>query len=186
MKKQNQKLMKMISICVALILVGSVALFANQNGANIGEEKAKTIALEHAGIKERDTSFIRVTLDYDRGIAEYDVEFWVGNTEYDYEINATTGAIKSFDYDAEYQHRANGAQPSQNAASFIGEEKAREIALQHAGVKDVTRFRIKLDYDDGFAEYEIEWRVGRKDYEYTISATTGDIIEFDVDDDGWF
>ena len=38
---------------------------------------------------------MQVKLDRDDGQLVYDVEFYAGNTEYDYEINATTGKIIS-------------------------------------------------------------------------------------------
>ena len=73
----------------------------SQSGSYIGEAKAKSIALSHAGLSEDQVTFVRVKLDRDDGRWEYEVEFYKGGTEYDYEINATTGAILSYDYDAE-------------------------------------------------------------------------------------
>ena len=40
-----------------------------------------------------DTVFINVELDYDDGMRVYDVEFFSGNKEYDYKIDAASGAI---------------------------------------------------------------------------------------------
>ena len=56
-------------------------------------ERAKQIAVSHAGVSG--ASFTKVELDTDDGIAVYEIEFKVGNTEYDYEINAASGAIIS-------------------------------------------------------------------------------------------
>ena len=63
----------------------------------IGEARAKEIALAHAGLSASQVSFYRTKLDYDHGRAEYEVEFWKDHTEYDYEIDAATGDILSFD-----------------------------------------------------------------------------------------
>ena len=98
----------------------------------------------------------------DDGIWQYDIEFHKDTTEYDYDIDALTGEVLSFDHDAEYYHHAQ----ADNAGSEqITEEQAKQLALQHAGVaeKDAQRLQIKFDYDDGRGEYEVEWSVGRTD-----------------------
>ena len=61
--------------------------------SKISVERAKQIAVYHAGVSG--ASFTKVELDTDDGIAVYEIEFKVGNTEYDYEINAASGAIIS-------------------------------------------------------------------------------------------
>lgn len=65
----------------------------------ITEEDAKAIALKHAGLNESDVKGLRVTRDRDDGRQEYEVEFRKDMTEYDYEINAATGDIISYDID---------------------------------------------------------------------------------------
>ncbi|MBQ6625663.1 MAG: PepSY domain-containing protein [Ruminococcus sp.] len=65
----------------------------------ISEEKAKSIALEHAGFKESEVKFLHVELDYDDGVLRYEVDFRQGNYEYDYDIDSNTGKILSYDKD---------------------------------------------------------------------------------------
>ena len=60
---------------------------------NIGYAKAKSIALNHAGVSENEVYDMDIELDDEDGILVYEVEFKSGNMEYDYEINAATGAI---------------------------------------------------------------------------------------------
>ena len=67
----------------------------------IGTAKAKKIALEYAGVSASKADFIKVSLDYDDGVRIYDVEFYAGDYEYEFEINARTGAI--YDYDKDYR-----------------------------------------------------------------------------------
>ena len=149
---------------------------ADITGTAIDEEKAKSIALSDAGVKEADTSYLVVKADYDDGTAVYDVEFYVASTklEYDYEIDAATGEIRSYDYDAEYYT------PTQNTSSYIGETKAKQIVEQKAGTTG-TYHEFKLDYDDGRAVYEGELRSGRMEYEFEIDAVTGTILDWDAD-----
>lgn len=65
----------------------------------IGEERAKQIALDRAGIASDGVSFVRVELDRDNGIWRYEVEFRQGRTEYDADIKADDGKIISFETD---------------------------------------------------------------------------------------
>ena len=60
---------------------------------DIGYAKAKSIALNHAGVSENEAYDMDIELDNEDGILVYEVEFKSGNMEYDYEINAATGAI---------------------------------------------------------------------------------------------
>lgn len=68
-------------------------------------------------------------------------------------------------------------------ATDIGEAKAKAIALKNAGVSEgeTTRLRVERDYDDGRVEYNVEFRVGNKEYEYEIDAKTGKILDQDID-----
>ncbi len=60
---------------------------------DIGHTKAKSIALNHAGVSENTAYDMDVELDDEDGTFVYEVEFKSGNMEYDYEIDAATGAI---------------------------------------------------------------------------------------------
>ena len=60
---------------------------------DIGHAKAKSIALNHAGVSESKAYDMEIELDDEDGTLVYEVEFKSGNREYDYEIDAATGAI---------------------------------------------------------------------------------------------
>ena len=70
-----------------------------QPSDGITEAEAQAIALEHAGLTEEAVSRLHVRKDFDDGRQEYDVEFHVEYLEYEYEIDAVTGKILSFDKD---------------------------------------------------------------------------------------
>ena len=156
----------------------------NQNTSNglISESEAQSKALAHAGLNASQVSFVRSHLDWDDGRQVYDVEFYTSDyKEYDYEIDARTGAVLSFDYDAEYY---NYTQPSggnaSNSGSYIGESKARSIALSYvSGATDANVRYARLDYDDGRAEYEVKIVYGTMEYEFEIDAYSGAVISRD-------
>ena len=60
---------------------------------DIGYAKAKSIALNHAGLRENQAYDMDIELDDEDGKLIYEVEFKSGNMEYDYEIDAASGAI---------------------------------------------------------------------------------------------
>ena len=143
--------------------------------ADIGVEKAKEITLAHAGLSNDKVSFVKAKLDYEDGVKVYDVEFYSGNVEYDYEIDAANGAILSVDKDIE--NYVIPTQPSKEAqASEISVEKAKQIALSHAGVGSARFTKAKIDYENGIKVYEIEFKVGNMEYEYDINVSNGAII----------
>ena len=61
---------------------------ARSPAPTIGAGKAKTIALNHAGVSASNAVFLHAKLDYDDGRRTYEVEFYSGSKEYDYEIDA--------------------------------------------------------------------------------------------------
>lgn len=150
-------------------------------GSYLGAAKAREIALNHAGISASHATFVRSQFEYDDGRAVYDVDFWSGNKEYDYEIDARSGAIVSYDFDIEgYVPGSSGGTQS---SADIGAGKAKTIALNHAGVSasNAVFLHAKLDYDDGRRTYEVEFYSGSKEYDYEIDAATGEILSYDFD-----
>ncbi len=56
-------------------------------------DDVKMIAFEKAGVAEADVTDLSIELDEENGVRYYDVSFDVGQSEYDYDIDATTGEI---------------------------------------------------------------------------------------------
>ena len=79
----------------------------------------------------------------------------------------------------------NAGTNAQAQAGMLTQQQALEIALQHAGVKaqDISRQRIKLDYEHGRQVYEIEFNVGWTEYSYDVDAANGEILSFEMDMD---
>ncbi len=152
---------------------------ATGNYAYITAEQAKGFALAHAGVKASDVTFIKAEFDWDGGIAEYEVEFYAGSTEYDYDIDAVTGEVRSFDHDVE------GWQPAASGNSgTITSERARELAVKYAsdrGIKTAAVVKCKLDWDDGRQIYELELRGGNTEYECKIDASSGAVLAWEID-----
>ena len=149
-------------------------------------DNAKAAALKDAGLSESDVTFKKTELDHSHGTQVYDIEFYTSDTKYDYEIDASNGTVLEKNIE-QFQSRTNPTDSTINNSSndYIGVDRAKEIALNHAQLSesDVQFAKAKLENDDGGVEYEIEFYSGRTEYDYTIDAVSGNIIEYDVDYD---
>ena len=159
----------------------------NQTAGEITVEEAKTSAREHAGLTADAVTFVKAKQDYDDGRLVYEIEFVTtsgnGYLEYDYEIDAATGSILSYDYDAEsYTPQPTTTTPSTATGALIDEATAKLTAVnQMPGASTSDIYEWKLDYDDGRWEYEGKIIYNQMEFEFTIDAATGAVIEWDVE-----
>ena len=147
--------------------------------AAVTEEQARETALSHAGLTADQVTFVRSELDRDDGRLMYDVEFYTSDyKEYDYEIDAATGEILSYDYDAEgYSY-----QPNATPGTAITAEQARAIALAEVpGAAESDIYEFETDRDDGRLEYEGKIIYNNTEYEFTIDGYSGAIREWDAE-----
>ncbi|MCC8129256.1 MAG: PepSY domain-containing protein, partial [Clostridiales bacterium] len=156
----------------------------------IGEDAAKEAALTDAGFAESEVTGLRVQLDTDDGVTIYEVEFCQGGNEYDYDVNATTGAIitKSVEPDDDATTQSidsTGSSADTSTSSLIGKTAAQEVALEDAGFaeSEVTGLTVKQDKENGVTVYEVEFYQGGNEYDYEINATTGAIVTKSVEPD---
>lgn len=150
----------------------------------IDVEAAKNAALSDAGVDASQAMFTRTRMEREDGVTVYELEFRTSTHEYEYEINAATGAVhsRSVEAFAPSGGRHSEPQPSPDAA-LVGLDAAKSAALAHAGCSadEVVFTKAELDYDNGRAVYDIEFRKGRAEYEYEIDAAAGDVLEYDWD-----
>ena len=65
----------------------------------IGVDQAKSIAAEHAKIAENEIVFSKAKLENDDGRTVYEIEFYYEKIEYEYKIDAVSGAIIEYDFE---------------------------------------------------------------------------------------
>lgn len=160
--------------------ITSGAITSSEGGISttgtITAEDAKSKALSHAGLKSDQVSFVRAKMDVDDGRQVYDVEFYTNAKEYDYEIDAKTGEIISYDYDAD------SYTPPASSNNSITADKAKSIALGQvpgAAAKDIYEF--ETDYDDGKLVYEGKIIYNNQEYEFEIDGYSGAIRSWESD-----
>ena len=142
----------------------------------ISEDEAKSIALNHAGVSAGEIRHYEIKLDRDDGVYVYEIEFETSSYEYDYEINAATGAIIESDRE--------GIESAPQNGNYITEDEALAIALARVNLNadQISGLEIELTEDDGRMVYEIEFRSGGAEYEFTVNAVTGAVIDMEIDD----
>jgi len=139
---------------------------------------AKRIALKKAKLQENEVEFVKTEEDRDDGRYEYDIEFVSGNIKYEFEIDKKTGDIRQFSTET-VEKKPSGPEKSE----YIGTQKAKEAALAKAGLSgsQVTFTKVKLDYDDGRYEYEVEFVTDSEEHEFTIDAKSGAVLQYEID-----
>jgi uncharacterized membrane protein YkoI len=160
-------------VCAMVMILTSIHAVSAQQ--YIGEVKAKTIALENAGVTETAAIFMKVHLEHEDGRTSYEIEFYSGSTAYDYEIDAISGEIFKYQQEIGYAAKAS----ADNAANYIGETKAKSIALENAGITEsqTAAMKLHLDSEHKTMVYDIEFYSGNTKYDYEIDAVSGQILE---------
>ena len=160
--------------------------------AYIGADRAKEVAFERAGVSASKAANMTVELDYEDGVMVYQVEFKYGGYEYDCDVNATTGAVVKYEKEADddsqkqtNQSDTTSTQSNGSTSGGISKDKAKEIALSHAGVSasKISDYSIEVDTENGIKIYEIDFKAGGYEYEYDINAATGSVMRCDKEAD---
>ena len=152
----------------------------------IGTDKAMDIAAAAFGkASTAKMAYSEVDPELDESPAHYEVEIRSrSGEEFEYKIDAYTGAILESKREAADGAEAPVVQPSNPAASGdIGHAKAKSIALNHAGVSESKAYDmdIELDDEDGRLVYEVEFKSGNMEYAYEIDASSGAVLKHEAE-----
>ena len=152
----------------------------------IGTDKAMDIAAAAFGkASTAKMAYSEVDPELDESPAHYEVEIRSQtDEEFEYKVDAYTGAILESKREAADGTEVPVVQPSKPAASGdIGYAKAKSVALNHAGVSENKAYDmdIELDDEDGRLIYEVEFKSGNMEYSYEINAATGAILKHEAE-----
>ena len=158
-------------------------------------DKAREIALAHAGVSADDVRWDDREFDFENGQPIFELNFDTNGLEYEYEVDAQTGKVlkahRERDDDRPAAKSTESTKTTENTSaassktstsgtdSYIGVEKAKSIALQKASVSasDVRWEKAELDRDDGRVSYELEFYANGLEYEYDIDVLTGKVLK---------
>ena len=156
----------------------SAAATAQTVTGTVDEEMAQKIALEHAGVKATDATITKSKLDYEGRRQVYEIEWYAGGKKYDYEIAVDTGEILSSAYD----EKTSGWSVSNSSNVTVSEADAKQTALGRvSGATQKDIYEWQFDYDDGRPEYEGKIIYGGTEYDFTIDASSGAVIEWEAE-----
>lgn len=156
----------------------SAAATAQTVTGTVDEEMAQKIALEHAGVKATDATITKSKLDYEGRRQVYEIEWYAGGKKYDYEIAVDTDEILSSAYD----EKTSGWSVSNSSNVTVSEADAKQTALGRvSGATQKDIYEWKFDYDDGRPEYEGKIIYGGTEYDFTIDASSGAVIEWEAE-----
>ena len=145
----------------------------------IDQETALKAALDHAGLESGQISRLEVERDYDHGQAVYEISFRdPQEQEYEYQIDALTGEILSYDFDMKGGRRNRGTEAS---GSMLTEDQVREKVLARVPGASAEDVFLRLEQDDGRMEYDGTLVYQGMEYEFKIDAYSGDIREWEAD-----
>ena len=152
----------------------------------IGTDKAMDIAAAAFGkASTAKMAYSEVDPELDESPAHYEVEIRSQTgEEFEYKVDAYTGAILESKREAADGTEVPVVQPSKPAATGdIGYAKAKSVALNHAGVSENKAYDmdIELDDEDGTLVYEVEFKSGNMEYSYEINAATGAILKHEAE-----
>ena len=144
----------------------------------VDEEMAQKIALEHAGVKATDATITKSKLDYEGRRQVYEIEWYADGKKYDYEIAVDTGEILSSAYD----EKTSGLSVSNSSNVTVSEADAKQTALGRvSGATQKDIYEWQFDYDDGRPEYEGKIIYGGTEYDFTIDASNGSVVEWEAE-----
>ncbi len=171
-------------------VVGGISFSGTASEAGyIGKEQALSSALSDAGFTKDEVEKIKIELDFEDDIRKmvYEVEFVMGEYEYEYAIIADireNGKIidKEIDFadeDDDDFFFSDGKDSGPIPEGCISKEEAIEKALAHAGLKREDVREIDCEFEREFLGrlvYEIDFEANGYEYEYKLNAESGEII----------
>ena len=147
----------------------------------IGTAAAAAAAMQYAGVSSSAVTY-DVDPELDEYPAYYEVELYTASGEFDYNVDAWTGQVLKGPANVS---SITGTTTPSGTSGGISADKAKSIALADAGVSESSALglRVKQDWDDGMAIYEVEFRCNGAEYEYDIRSADGTILKSERDDD---
>ncbi len=142
-------------------------------------EDAKQLVFEKLGITEDQITGKK----FEKKPGKFELEFQVGDTEYEFTVIAATGEITEVSREVKPQTPAAPTKPEPAPKAELTLEQAKQLVFEKLGITEDQVTHKDFDYE--FGRYELEFRIGNIEYEFEVDAATGTIIkgEWEYEDD---
>ena len=178
-------------------------LEAGEKRIPIGKPAAAMAAETYAGTAALDSVTTDVDPELDEFPPHYEVELKTAFGEFDYTVDAFTGEVLSGQRDIlnttapaapetpvqtgpapqPQTPPSSGTQSSSSQSRDVGQEAAKQAALNNAGLTEsqVTWTKVEREWNDGRLEYELEFWCGTTEYDCKVDGHTGDVLKCGID-----
>ncbi len=180
MKKRTKIIIIILVVVIVLLLFAF--LFFRVNYISKGE--VRNIVVENMKVRRSELHFESIDFELDKGV--YEVGLYYQNKEYEFKIDAKDGQVIYTNYtpsasDSVKDPSLNQSTTTTSPQGDIGLEEAKRIALEQVNLEEsqVRFLKTERDYDHGELCYEIEFVYQGMEYQYKISASTRNIVEFE-------
>ena len=132
----------------------------------MSESKCRKLAKK----KVKDAKITSITSKYDDGIDIYKVKLVSDTKKYELKFNARTSKLIEYEWELVVKK-------TNNHDSYIGKDRAKEIALDRVPGATVVEVKLSFDKDPRVPVYKVELIKDANEYEIKIHPTTGKILE---------
>lgn len=177
-------------IIAATALVGIAGGFIFAQGALFSSAEAQITAAEakKLALQEFDGKIVEFDFDHDDRIPHYEFDIKNGSEKAEVEVEADSGKVIITEVESVNNNVVEKLDDKVNNTSTDTNTPENQISKAEAikfanTVATGTVVKVELDEDDGHLSYDIELRDGNIEYDVEVDAYTGQVIEFDRDED---
>lgn len=155
----------------------------------IGTSAALHAALLALDLDYEELPYHSEELDWDDGVAVYEVDICHNGIEYSCEIDACTGDCRGWEQDicdhpghlGSHHEEHHADQPDPSPCELLDQDTALATACAHLSCSPANLLnpKVELDEEDGRSIYEVEFCHNGTEYELELDACTGQVLKQD-------
>ena len=161
--------MKKIILIIALSII--IIMLAGLVFVMVKKDNSKELIYKELNVTEKDIDIVKSELELEGWELIYEMEFYYQNVKYEFAVDMINNVIISID--------KNENKINENT-NQINQEKAKEIALNKAGISEesVNNIVVEEAMENGALEYEVNFVYEQFEYEFTVDSS-GVVVHFE-------
>ena len=161
--------MKKIILIIALSII--IIMLAGLVFVMVKKDNSKELIYKELNVTEKDIDIVKSEIELEGLELIYEMEFYYQNVKYEFAVDMINNVIISID--------KNENKINENT-NQINQEKAKEIALNKAGISEesVNNIVVEEAMENGALEYEVKFVYEQFEYEFTVDSS-GVVVHFE-------